>query len=66
MPRYRVKLLVPQEQIIEANDAQEAHNYVSMMLSARENEAYPHPSLHSIEELEEPEVIFTPEFVISE
>jgi hypothetical protein len=54
--------MVPQEQLIEAADAQEAHNYVSKMLSARENDAYPHPSLHSIEEIEEQEIVFTPDF----
>jgi len=62
MKKYQVTLLVPQVQVIEALDAQSAHNLVTKMLDKRNRGSYPHPSLHSIEEMEEMEIVFEPSF----
>lgn len=64
MKRFQVTLMVPQVQVIEASSAQDAHNHVSKMLAAKANTPYPHPSLHSIEEMEEIEITFEPDFEI--
>lgn len=63
MKKYRVILMVPQDKIVEANNTQQAHNYVTSMLM-KSNGPYPHPALHSIEELEELEIEFTADFCI--
>lgn len=64
MKRFRVTLMVPQEQVIEALSSQDAHNQVTKMLHPSTQGKYPHPSLHSIEVIEEVEVVFDPDFVI--
>lgn len=64
MKRFRVTLMVPQEQVIEAASSQDAHNKVTKMLHPSTQGKYPHPSLHSIEEIEEVDICFEPDFVI--
>lgn len=64
MKRFNVTLMVPQTQTIEADSAQAAHNKVTKMLTHATRGRYPHPSVHSIEEVEELEVSFDPDFVI--
>lgn len=64
MKKFRVTLMVPQEHTIVANTSQDAHNQVTKMLDPARQGKYPHPSLHSIDEIEELEVAFEPDFVI--
>lgn len=64
MKKYQITMMVPQVQVIEAPDAQTAHNKVSEMLAGSVNTPYPHPSLHSIEEMEELEIVFEPHFEV--
>ena len=54
MKKFKVTLLVPQHQVIEAPDLQEAHNQVTtMMQSQSDPEANPRPKVHSIIEVAE-------------
>lgn len=62
MKKFRVTMMVPQERIMEGFSAQHVHNEVSKMLSQASSTSYPHPSLHSIEEMEEVEIHFDPDF----
>ena len=64
MKRFNVTLMVPQVQVIEADSAQAAHNEVTKMLAHATQGRYPHPTVHSIEEIEEMEVSFEPDFTI--
>ena len=62
MRKYRVVLMVPQEHILMGDSPQAAHNQVTKMLEGATKGEYPHPSLHSIEEIEELEIEFEPDF----
>lgn len=56
MKKFKVTLMIPQEQTIEAADMQGAHNEVSKMMSNISNpEANPRPKVHSIIEIPDPE-----------
>lgn len=58
MKKFRVTLLVPQTRVIEAHDLQEAHNYVTKMMENQpDREENPATKVHSIIEVEEPQVI---------
>lgn len=63
MKKFRVTMMVPQERIMEGHTAQHVHNEVTKMLSQNVQTDYPHPSLHSIVELEETVIPFDPNFV---
>ena len=63
MKNYRVILMVPQEHILAGDTPQAVHNEVTKMLSGSNRGPYPHPMVHSIEELEEEkEITFEPDF----
>ena len=58
LKKYKVTLMIPQEQTIEASDIQAAHNQVTKMMSnTKDPEANPAPKVHSIIEVVEQEVI---------
>lgn len=58
MKRYKVTILMPHEREFEATDAQDAHNKVTKMMAASaEPGKNPAPKVHSIVEVEAPELI---------
>ncbi len=63
MPHYRITLLVPTEEVVEARDMQGAHNHATKMVSAYQqaNPGLPKPVVHGIEHEQEMEIVFEPD-----
>jgi hypothetical protein len=57
LKKFKVKILIPQERTIEAIDLQDAHNQVTAMMNRSVDGDYDGPRVHSIEEVQEQEVI---------
>lgn len=63
MPKFKISFMVPKEEVIEARDAQDAHNQVTKMLGPHDLDSL-RPRLIAIEEMEELEIVFEPDFNI--
>ena len=63
MPYYRITLLVPTEEVVEARDMQGAHNHATKLVTAYQqaNPGLPKPVVHGITPEEEFEIVFEPD-----
>lgn len=57
LKKFTVTLLIPQTQILEATDLQDAHNQVTTMMARWEESEGANPKVHSIVEVVEQESI---------
>lgn len=63
MPYYRITMLVPTQEVVEALDMQGAHNHATKLVTAYQqaNVDLPKPVVHGIEPEQEMEIVFEPD-----